>query len=896
MTEPNIAMRSISGGQAPADVQEALEHSEARYRAVFDASRDALLIADAETGKLVDANPAALVLLGRSIEEIRSLHQKDVHASEDALAGTTAFHRYRYEAGATEHVVLRADGTRVPVEIAASPMQDAQGRDLILGIFHDLTEHRRAEEDLRESEDRFRIMADCCPTIMWVTNAKGLIWFVNRAYREFFGITGEQAEGRNWNLRVHPDDEDESAGALKRSVEQHTPFAAEGRIQRADGEWRWVATYGEPRFSESGEFLGHVGVSSDITDRKQAEEALRESEQSYRRQFADNSVIMLLIDPRAGQIIDANAAALAFYGYPKDRLLAMRLADISIFPTSEAPQNIAQLRQLKGQLLQRRHRRADGSLRDVEVSLSHIQLGKRIAVHSIVVDITDRKRAEKEAQWSEARLRGITDSAQDAIIMMDPEGAISFWNPAAESILGYEAEEAIGKQLHALLTPERYLAAHGAAYPEFLRSGRGSAIGKTVELAALHKDGREIAIDVSLSAVSLSGEWHAVGILRDITHRKQAEQALRNSEETFRQLAENIREVFFIVTPGGDKTIYISPAYEPIWGRTCESAYQNPMSWAEAVHPDDQVQAQLLAARQLRGEPIDSEFRIRTPDGQEKWIRSRTSPVRNEAGELIRIVGIAEEITERKRYEAELIFAREGAEAANRAKSRFLANMSHELRTPLNAILGFSELLIAEMDDKGVHEWDQDLEKIQRAGDHLSRLINDILDLSKIEAGKILLNVEDFDISVVVCDVVASMEPLATKNGNEIVVFCESAILHSDGMRIQQCLFNLIGNACKFTRGGRVLVDVQPEDGVDGIWYQIRISDSGVGITREQLAGLFTAFNQGDGTTTRKFGGSGLGLTISRKLCRLMGGDITVESTPGQGSTFIIRIPRSIDT
>jgi PAS domain S-box-containing protein len=605
---------------------------------------------------------------------------------------------------------------------------------------------------------------------------------------------------------------------------------------------------------------------------------------------------MLLIDPRAGQIIDANAAALAFYGYPKDRLLAMRLADISIFPTSEAPQNIAQLRQLKGQLLQRRHRRADGSLRDVEVSLSHIQLGKRIAVHSIVVDITDRKRAEKEAQWSEARLRGITDSAQDAIIMMDPEGAISFWNPAAESILGYEAEEAIGKQLHALLTPERYLAAHGAAYPEFLRSGRGSAIGKTVELAALHKDGREIAIDVSLSAVSLSGEWHAVGILRDITHRKQAEQALRNSEETFRQLAENIREVFFIVTPGGDKTIYISPAYEPIWGRTCESAYQNPMSWAEAVHPDDQVQAQLLAARQLRGEPIDSEFRIRTPDGQEKWIRSRTSPVRNEAGELIRIVGIAEEITERKRYEAELIFAREGAEAANRAKSRFLANMSHELRTPLNAILGFSELLIAEMDDKGVHEWDQDLEKIQRAGDHLSRLINDILDLSKIEAGKILLNVEDFDISVVVCDVVASMEPLATKNGNEIVVFCESAILHSDGMRIQQCLFNLIGNACKFTRGGRVLVDVQPEDGVDGIWYQIRISDSGVGITREQLAGLFTAFNQGDGTTTRKFGGSGLGLTISRKLCRLMGGDITVESTPGQGSTFIIRIPRSIDT
>ena len=366
---------------------------------------------------------------------------------------------------------------------------------LILGIFHDLTEHRKAEDDLRESEDRFRIMADCCPTIMWVSNSGGPIWFVNRAYRDFFGITAEQVEGHNWILRVHPDDKDEHTAASQRSIERHTPFVAEGRIQRADGEWRWISTYGETRFSPSGEFLGHVGLSSDITDRKQAEEALRESELSYRRQFADNSVIMLLVDPGDGQIIDANAAALAFYGYPRERLLTMRRTDINIPLGFEAEQVTSLPQQLNGQLAQRRHRLADGSVRDVEVSSTKIQLGKRIVVHSIVVDITDRKQAEKEAQWSETRLRGITDSAQDAIIMMDPQGEISFWNPAAESILGYDAEEAIGKHLHTLLTPERYLAAHRAALPEFLRSGRGNAIGKTVELAARRKDGREIAID-----------------------------------------------------------------------------------------------------------------------------------------------------------------------------------------------------------------------------------------------------------------------------------------------------------------------------------------------------------------------------------------------------------------
>ena len=886
--------RSSSSGQTPPELQEALQQSEARYRAVFDASRDAILIADARTGMLVDANPAALILLGRSIEEIRGLHQKDIHASEDVLAATTAFHRYRSESGATEHVVLRPDGARVPVEISASPMQDAHGRDLVLGIFHDLTERRRAEEDLRESEDRFRIMADCCPTMMWVTDAEGLVRFVNRSYREFFGIVGEQVEGRI--LAVHPVDEDESTGAWQRSVELRTPFAAERRIQRTDGGWRWIATHAEPRFSRSGRFQGHVGVSYDITDRKQAEEALRESEQSYRRQFADNSVVMLLIEPADGQIVDANAAAVAFYGYSRERLLTMRTTDIAILPASEAQQVLAPLRERRGQLLERQHRLANGSMRDVEVSLSQIQLGERIIVHSIVIDITDRKRAEKEARWSGARLRGITNSAQDAIIMMDPEGTISFWNPAAESILGYGAEEAIGKHLHTLLTPERYLEAHRAAFPEFLRTGRGNAIGKTVELAARRKDGREITIDLSLSAVSLNGGWHAVGVLRDITERKQAEQALRDSEEKFRQLADNVREVFFVSTPAGDKTIYVNPAYEQIWGRTCDSVYQSPMSWAEAIHPDDQQPTRLLTARQLRGESIDAEFRIRTPDGQEKWIRSRTSPIRNQAGDLIRIAGIAEEITEHKRYEAELILAREGAEAANRAKSRFLANMSHELRTPLNAIIGFSELLINEMDDQGVHAWDEDLQRIQRAGNHLSSLIDDILDLSKIEAGKMRLSVEDFDISVVVRDVVASLGPLAAKNENEIEVFCEPAILHSDEMRVRQCLFNLIGNACKFTRGGRVLINVQRESGADGVWYQIRITDSGIGITREQLARLFTAFSQGDGATTRKFGGSGLGLTISRTLCRMMGGDITVESVPGQGSTFIIRIPGSIAT
>jgi PAS domain S-box-containing protein len=528
---------------------------------------------------------------------------------------------------------------------------------------------------------------------------------------------------------------------------------------------------------------------------------------------------------------------------------------------------------------------------DVEISAASYLDDEGPNVQSIIRDITERKRASDALQVSETRLRGITDSAQDAIIMMDPRGLISFWNPAAEMMLGYRNEEAMGMNLHQLLTPDRYLAAHHAAFPEFLRTGRGNAIGVTVELAARRKDGCEIAIDLSLSAMCLNGAWHAIGIIRDISERKQAEQALRESEENFRQLTENIREVFFVLDPAANHVLYVSPAYEQIWGASRETVYQDPDAWQKAIHPDDLEQTLAAAAIRPEGAAAEFEYRIRTPDGLEKWIRSRSFPVRNPAGELIRIVGVAEEITERKRYEAQLIEAREGAEAANLAKSMFLTTMSHELRTPLNAILGFAELLEVEMEDREIHHWDEDVGKIRKAGNHLLALISDVMDLSKIEAGKIEIHAERFDIASLVQDVTASVAPLAAKNQVEVQVISVPAMVNTDRMRVQQCLLNLVGNACKFTHNGRVLVEAHPDSGSGGAWYTVRVTDSGIGIREEDRDKLFGYFTQLDSSSSRKYGGTGLGLAISRRLSRLMGGDITVESVPGQGSTFTFRFP-----
>jgi signal transduction histidine kinase/DNA-binding response OmpR family regulator len=236
--------------------------------------------------------------------------------------------------------------------------------------------------------------------------------------------------------------------------------------------------------------------------------------------------------------------------------------------------------------------------------------------------------------------------------------------------------------------------------------------------------------------------------------------------------------------------------------------------------------------------------------------------------------------------------AQEAAEQANRSKSIFLANMSHELRTPLNAIIGYSEMLLEEAEELGEAGFVADLHKIQSAGKHLLGLINDILDLSKIEAGKMELYLEDFDAAAMANEVCTTIRPLVEKNGNKLEVRCEGAPgeMRSDLTKVRQMLFNLLSNASKFTENGVITLTLSREIGAED-WLTFKVADPGIGMTEEQLGRLFQAFTQADTSTTRKYGGTGLGLTITRRFCEMMGGTIEVESEPGKGSVFTMRLP-----
>ena len=366
---------------------------------------------------------------------------------------------------------------------------------------------------------------------------------------------------------------------------------------------------------------------------------------------------------------------------------------------------------------------------------------------------------------------------------------------------------------------------------------------------------------------------------------------MRRSEERSRSLVEATAAIVWNTPASGE-----FGGGQSSWGSfTGQTADQfQGWGWLEAVHPDDRADtARGWAAAVATRSPFEVQHRLRRRDGEYRYMLARAVPIPGPGGTVREWVGVHTDIDEKKRAEAAIVDAKEAAEAATRAKSQFLANMSHEIRTPMAAIIGHADLLMDN--DRSANDRLDSIVSIRRSGDHLLNLINDILDLSKIEAGRMTIEAVDTDPCRVVGEVASLVRPRAQEKQLRFDITFETPLprtICGDPTRLRQVLLNLVGNAVKFTRAGRVWVCLRLDDSPGHEpTLRFEVEDTGVGMTVEQVGRAFQAFSQADSSTTRQFGGTGLGLTISKRLARLMGGDIEVESRPGEGSRFTLVLP-----
>jgi signal transduction histidine kinase/DNA-binding response OmpR family regulator len=380
--------------------------------------------------------------------------------------------------------------------------------------------------------------------------------------------------------------------------------------------------------------------------------------------------------------------------------------------------------------------------------------------------------------------------------------------------------------------------------------------------------------------------------MEDVTERRRAEADLKAIETYAQNIVETVREPLLIL----DSTLRVRSGNRAFYQTFKVSAEETE---ERLIYELGNGQWDIPALRTLLEDIIpassvfdDFELEHDFPGlGRRVMLLNARQLQAGHHGELL--VLAMEDVTERRRSEADLATAREASETANKSKSLFLANMSHELRTPLNAILGYSEMLKEEAAELELDSFGPDLEKINSAGKHLLALINDILDLSKIEAGKMELFLESFQVQTLIDEVAATVQPMVRKNANTLLIEVTGELgeMYADQIKVRQALYNLLSNAVKFTQQGTITLNAERVSMESTDWFVFRLTDTGIGLSAEQILKLFKDFSQADASTTRKFGGTGLGLALTRRFCQMMGGDVTVQSVPGEGSVFTIKLP-----
>lgn len=840
-------------------------------------------------------------------------------------------------------------------------------------------ERERTEAALGESETLQRLALSAARMGVWDWDIiTGEEHWSTEAESVFGLAPGEFSGGFEAFMQfIHPEDREKLLKAQDRALQEGVDYRPEYRVIWPDGSLHWATSRGSVIRDETGKPLRMAGITMDITERKQAEMALSESERRLRQQsralaslaqheamYQGNLEIALqAITEAAASSLEVERVSVWLYNSDRSKLVCadrytisgghatdpdIVVSDYPIYfqamtsARTIAAHNVEQDYRLREFLASYLNPLGITACLDAPIRVAgeivgivcheHVGLprqwnmteqnfaGSIADFISITLEACERKRTEDALRQAEEKYRSIFQNTVVGIFQVTLDGRFISANPALARIYGYTAVEDLLNHLTQIdqlyVLPERR--------QEFVRliTQHGSVC--EFESQVYRQDGSLIWIsENAILTQDPQGEsLYYEGTVEDITQRRLAEAALRQQEETYRTLVNNLPGAVYRRANDADWTMeFLSDAIAEITGYPAGAfIYQRWLTLTSLMPEEDAILVRqkiehALAARQ----PYIVEYRLLHANGSIRWVYEKGQGLYDEAGHLLWLDGVIFDTTDRKQAEQQLLQAKLTAEEASRAKSQFLANMSHELRTPLNAIIGYSEMLQEEAEEVGSSDMVPDLEKIRSAGKHLLTLINDILDISKIEAGKMELYLETFDIPILIAEISNTIQPLVEHNGNHLEIHCSPQIgtMHADITKVQQSLLNLLSNATKFTQNGKITLTVEKqawpqesasadttsntanellrsntlEQGTCPPSVVFRVKDTGIGMTPEQTKKVFQAFTQADASTTRKYGGTGLGLAITRRFCEMMGGEITVESQLNQGSTFTVRLP-----
>jgi len=776
-------------------------------------------------------------------------------------------------------------------------------------------ERESARRDLMRSETMLRAMFEGLPDAMVVTDPERRIQMVNPAFTQLFGYAAEELLGRHTEFLYADPADFTSTGRTRYTVGESAVVGRfEMRYRRKDGSEFWADSVGMRVVTPAGELLGMMGLHHDISERRQAEEALRRSRAQLQALVQQAPHGIALLDRDLNYIATSELWRQQF---GEDRSDLTGLNHFELLPDMPQGWRAAHALALAGETRFsdcERWRRADGSeqwLRWVAQPWTDEQ-GATAGIILSIEDISEQQRALLEASEAHERFATLFQSAPVAMAVTRLEdGQFVETNAAFEALTGYASDEIIGRSSDEFgLWPDAEF--RDTVYRELAQHPKVQSMRSVLN----PKSGADIEVAYSACRVEIFGRPHALSMLVDVTDQLRAQRMLESQQaELERLVARRTAELSAANVALADRAAAIADLYDnapcgyhslaPDGAVTSINATELAMLGYERDEvigrpitafftPQSQALFQQRYSQFRRdGQVRDLDFEVVRKDGSVLPVLVSADIVRDAQGRHVSNRATMVDNSERQArdrqielMQQELACRAEQAEAATRAKSAFLANMSHEIRTPMNAILGLTHLLARDATEPVQSDR---LAKVDRAARHLQQIINDILDLSKIEAGKMALTDSGFVLGELLDGTIEMVAALARDKGLELQQQSDVASLRlrGDVTRLRQALINLMGNAVKFTQRGRVDLNVALLQS-DGPRRQLRfeVADTGIGIASEARARLFEAFEQADGSISRRFGGTGLGLALTRRIAALMGGDVGVESEPGVGSRF----------